>query len=429
MLALGFVLVLVLNALVLKLASDLLENTFVGGQLRLGAAGGAPGRSRERLPRGDLRDERRRHLHAARRPANRPPPGWRRPATDVPGIIYLEIDGLALPVLRRAMRDGNAPNMARWVARRHARADRVGDRPLLADGSEPGGDPARLERRHPGVPLGGQGDRHAHGVLGSRRLRAHRGRARHGHRPARRRRLEPRQPALGRGRGGHPHRQPHGGREEGEPRLSRVLRQRVQRHASARPVRMGGHPRVDCGAPGDPSRRAAAGSPRRHLPVPARRDVRDRPRPDRLRRPHGHDARPARRLCDVLELRRGRAPLGARARRHARGAAEARPAVRAHRPRAPLRAASLRDRRALRPRADAGSDVQAAERLRARRARRALARARNRREGRRRRRAALDGRARRRRGDRTTRQEEGQAREERRLGPGRSSCSARETSV
>jgi uncharacterized membrane protein YvlD (DUF360 family) len=36
--------------------------------------------------------------------------------TDVPGIIYLEIDGLALPVLRRAMRDGNAPAMARWVS-------------------------------------------------------------------------------------------------------------------------------------------------------------------------------------------------------------------------------------------------------------------------------------------------------------------------
>src|SRR3954454_5417694 len=36
--------------------------------------------------------------------------------TDVPGIVFLEIDGLALPVLRRAMRDGNAPNMARWTA-------------------------------------------------------------------------------------------------------------------------------------------------------------------------------------------------------------------------------------------------------------------------------------------------------------------------
>jgi uncharacterized membrane protein YvlD (DUF360 family) len=36
--------------------------------------------------------------------------------TDIPGIIFLEIDGLALPVLRRAMRDGNAPTLASWLA-------------------------------------------------------------------------------------------------------------------------------------------------------------------------------------------------------------------------------------------------------------------------------------------------------------------------
>ena len=34
---------------------------------------------------------------------------------DLPGIVYLEIDGLAFPVLQRAMRDGNAPQMARWL--------------------------------------------------------------------------------------------------------------------------------------------------------------------------------------------------------------------------------------------------------------------------------------------------------------------------
>ena len=39
-----------------------------------------------------------------------------RVVTDVPGILYLEIDGLALPVLQRAMRDGHAPEMARWLA-------------------------------------------------------------------------------------------------------------------------------------------------------------------------------------------------------------------------------------------------------------------------------------------------------------------------
>jgi uncharacterized membrane protein YvlD (DUF360 family) len=37
-------------------------------------------------------------------------------STDVPGLVFLEIDGLALPVLLRAMRDGNAPTMARWLA-------------------------------------------------------------------------------------------------------------------------------------------------------------------------------------------------------------------------------------------------------------------------------------------------------------------------
>src|SRR3954454_17427426 len=36
--------------------------------------------------------------------------------SDVPGIIFLEIDGLALPVLRDALRDGAAPTMARWIA-------------------------------------------------------------------------------------------------------------------------------------------------------------------------------------------------------------------------------------------------------------------------------------------------------------------------
>jgi uncharacterized membrane protein YvlD (DUF360 family) len=35
--------------------------------------------------------------------------------TDRPGLIMLEIDGLALPVLKRALRDGFAPNMARWL--------------------------------------------------------------------------------------------------------------------------------------------------------------------------------------------------------------------------------------------------------------------------------------------------------------------------
>jgi uncharacterized membrane protein YvlD (DUF360 family) len=35
--------------------------------------------------------------------------------TDVPGILFIQIDGLAEPVLRRALADGHAPTLARWV--------------------------------------------------------------------------------------------------------------------------------------------------------------------------------------------------------------------------------------------------------------------------------------------------------------------------
>ena len=38
-----------------------------------------------------------------------------REETGVPGIIFLEIDGLALPVLQRAIRNGSAPTMGRWL--------------------------------------------------------------------------------------------------------------------------------------------------------------------------------------------------------------------------------------------------------------------------------------------------------------------------
>lgn len=35
--------------------------------------------------------------------------------SSVPGIVFLEIDGLAHDVLRRALRDGNAPTLSRWI--------------------------------------------------------------------------------------------------------------------------------------------------------------------------------------------------------------------------------------------------------------------------------------------------------------------------
>ena len=60
--------------------------------------------------------------------------------------------------------------------------------------------------------------------------------------------VEPRQPPVRRGGRGHPHGQPHLRGEEVEPRLPRVLRQRLQRHALARPVLLGDRARGHGGA-------------------------------------------------------------------------------------------------------------------------------------------------------------------------------------
>ena len=297
-------------------------------------------------------------------------------STDVPGIVFLEIDGLALPVLRRAMRDGNAPNMARWLTEdTHRLAEWETDLSSQTGASQAG------------ILLGSNEDISAFRWVEKetatmmtcsappdcaeieRRLRDR-------HRPARRRRRQPREPALGRGGRRDPHRQPDGGGEEVQSGLSRVSRQRRQRHAHARPLRVGGHPRVVGRSAGDPPGRATARPPRRHLPADERSALRLRARPDRLWRPHRHDARAACRLRDVLELRRGGAPLRSRACRHPRGSPQARRPLREDRASSPLRAPAVRDRRPLRPRPDPGRDLQATQRLRPRRAGRTLARTR-----------------------------------------------------
>ena len=103
-------------------------------------------------------DERRRRLHAPRDPAHRP--ALRREGRDGRSRDRLPRD--------RRPREAGAP--ARDAGRQRiddgtlARGrvpptSRVGDRPLLPDGREPGGHPPRLERGHPGLPLGGEGAR------------------------------------------------------------------------------------------------------------------------------------------------------------------------------------------------------------------------------------------------------------------------------
>ncbi|HET7855914.1 MAG TPA: phage holin family protein [Gaiellaceae bacterium] len=115
MLGIGFILVLVLNALLLQLGSDILDNTYevddFGWALLAALIVAAVSVALEVVF--GTNDDDTYALRVVQRIAKRQGGAER---TDVPGIIYLEIDGLALPVLRRAMRDGSAPNMARWLA-------------------------------------------------------------------------------------------------------------------------------------------------------------------------------------------------------------------------------------------------------------------------------------------------------------------------
>ena len=159
--------------------------------------------------------------------------------TDVPGILFLEIDGLALPVLRDAMRDGSAPKMARWIA---------DDGYRLAEwetdlSSQTGASQA-------GILLGSNED-----IPAFRWVEKERGRMMVCSSPADCAEIE-RRHATGVGllvdggasRGNllsgeaeddDPHRQPDRRRARRQPRLPRLPRQRLQRHAGARPVRLG----------------------------------------------------------------------------------------------------------------------------------------------------------------------------------------------
>ncbi len=115
MVAFGFLLVLFADAFLLMLASDALpdhiEVASFGDALLAALIMSAVSLVLEVIIGTDDDDEY--SLRVIRRIARR---RGGKERTDEPGIIYLEIDGLALPILRDAMRDGNAPTMARWVA-------------------------------------------------------------------------------------------------------------------------------------------------------------------------------------------------------------------------------------------------------------------------------------------------------------------------
>ena len=118
-LVLGFLLVLIADALILQIAGELAESFTVdnfGWALLAAFVVGAVSVVLAVLLGSDDMGS----IRIARRIAKRM---GIIASTEVPGIIYLEIDGLAKPILQRAMRDGNAPNMARWARETHSLAE------------------------------------------------------------------------------------------------------------------------------------------------------------------------------------------------------------------------------------------------------------------------------------------------------------------
>jgi uncharacterized membrane protein YvlD (DUF360 family) len=113
-LALGFVIVLVLDALMLMLASHISTRTIrvdsFGWALLAALVISAAMLVLDVLF--GVNDDDTYSLRVIRRIARRQGGAIK---TSTPGIIFLEIDGLARPVLQRAVRDGNVPHMASWL--------------------------------------------------------------------------------------------------------------------------------------------------------------------------------------------------------------------------------------------------------------------------------------------------------------------------
>jgi uncharacterized membrane protein YvlD (DUF360 family) len=111
----GFLLILVADALMLLLAAEILPDDVhvqnFGAALLASLLIAAVGIVLQIIV--GTNDDVEYHVRVTRRIAKRL---GAHTSTDVPGILYLEIDGLAMPILRSAIRDGGAPNLARWIS-------------------------------------------------------------------------------------------------------------------------------------------------------------------------------------------------------------------------------------------------------------------------------------------------------------------------
>jgi uncharacterized membrane protein YvlD (DUF360 family) len=111
----GFLLVLALDAAVLWIAANAVGNAITVdsfGWAFAGALAAAAATLVFQIALGVNNDDMY-SLHVIERMARR---SGEQVRTDKPGIVFVEIDGLAFPVLQRAIRDGHTPEMARWLA-------------------------------------------------------------------------------------------------------------------------------------------------------------------------------------------------------------------------------------------------------------------------------------------------------------------------
>ena len=200
-----------------------------------------------------------------------------------PGVLFLQIDALAYDTARRAVRDGSMPHLAAWLRVGQPHADLLAHRLELADRRRGERHPARLQPRHPRVPLVREGPRPRHPGLAPGRRRRGGAPALRRPRPARRGRRQPRQPVHRRRRAHQPHHELAGARRPGRVpaaaahprprrlRLLRLLRQPGERRPHDRGLARRHRPRAGRGGPRAPGRRPPAGVARRHLPAgPAR---------------------------------------------------------------------------------------------------------------------------------------------------------------
>ena len=207
--------------------------------------------------------------------------------------------------------------------RRQPRAGRLGDRVVVADRRQPVRHPARLDRRHAGVPVDRQGDRRGDGVEPSEVCGGDREGPLGRQRSARPSRIELREPVLGRCRAGGVDDERRRS-AQGRPDRSGLLRLLLASRPGDEDV-AGGDRRDRPGAAGGrPATAAGCRAARRAgLGVRAVAHVHDGGHPRRVgpgcRQRHVRGA--GRHLRRHARLRRGRPPLRARTRRRAGRAA------------------------------------------------------------------------------------------------------------